>query len=67
MTLTFCLHWCTCSITKALVCATILTLQDRGLLDIDQPLAAHLPEWGDTPEKAVITLKHVMCHTSGTV
>ncbi|KAF8060520.1 WSC domain-containing protein [Scenedesmus sp. PABB004] len=53
------------SVSKLLVCVTVLALQDRGLLDIEQPLSAHLPEWAGDAERRRITLKHVMTHTAG--
>lgn len=51
------------SITKQFLCAGLLALADDGLLDLDAPLAAHLPEMHPVPGAA--TLRQAMSNTSG--
>lgn len=53
------------SVTKSIVALELGVLQDRGHLELDAPLSATLvPEWAST-ERAAITLRHLMTHTSG--
>ena len=53
------------SLSKPLVTAPLLMLlQEEGLLDIEEPLAAFFSEF-DTEDKQHITLKHLLTHTSG--
>lgn len=54
----------TMSITKSIVALALGFLWDRGLLDLDQPLMHLFPEW-DQGQKAQITLRHILNHTSG--
>lgn len=49
------------SVTKQFTAAAILQLQDRGLLDVQAPVATYLPDYpNDT-----ITLHHLLTHTAG--
>ncbi len=51
------------SVTKQFTAASILMLQERGALDLDQPVGTYL---ADTPESwAGVTLRHLLNHTSG--
>lgn len=51
------------SVTKQFTAASILLLQERGLLDIDQPVKTY---WPDAPASwDAITLRHLLNHTSG--
>jgi CubicO group peptidase (beta-lactamase class C family) len=59
------------SMTKSLTSTCVLTLRDRGLLALDDPLERHLPEaaalaleGGDDPP---ITLRHLLTMTAGFV
>ncbi len=52
--------------TKGLVAGAALLLVDRGLLDLDAPLAQHWPEFGAQGKEA-ITLRMVLSHRSGVV
>ena len=56
------------SFTKPLVSAATLALIERGLLDLDQPIGAWLPEFrprlGDGGEPT-ITIRHLLTHTAG--
>lgn len=51
------------SASKLLSAVRILQLADRGALDLDAPIGAHLPEF--TGEKAGMTLDQLFSHTSG--
>lgn len=62
------------SMTKPLTCATVMTLRDDGLIDLDDPIKDYLPELaemrvrtanGDMPATRDITIRHLMTHTSG--
>jgi CubicO group peptidase (beta-lactamase class C family) len=54
------------SLTKpvATTTAAMLLVQD-GLLDIDAPLAIYLPEWRGRDDRARMTVRHLLNHTSG--
>jgi CubicO group peptidase (beta-lactamase class C family) len=52
------------SCTKTMTFLVILMLADRGLLDIDAPVADVWPEFGAAGKQAVTTA-HVMSHASG--
>jgi len=49
------------SVTKQFICAGIMILSDRGLLQFDDPIQQYLPEL----PYATITIRHLMTHTSG--
>ena len=49
---------------KAIVAIAVLQLIDRGLLDLDDPIAKHWPEFGIFG-KEVITVRQVLSHRSG--
>ena len=57
------------SITKTFTGTAIYQLRDRGLLELDDPLVRHIPEFaGAVPRKAAIeevTLRRMLCHHSG--
>ncbi len=53
------------SLTKPVVTATLVQLlRERGRLDMEAPLQRYLPDCGG-PEKAAITLRQLLTHTSG--
>src|SRR5439155_19121385 len=49
------------SITKTFTALLVLRLRDGGVLDLDDPLAEHLPEVGDRR----ITIRQALSHLSG--
>jgi CubicO group peptidase (beta-lactamase class C family) len=52
------------SITKPMAIAAFMTLYDRGVFDLDDPVVRHLPDFrGDLRER--ITIRHLLTHTSG--
>ncbi|KCZ93107.1 beta-lactamase [Hyphomonas hirschiana VP5] len=62
------------SMTKPITCATVMTLYDDGLIDLDTPISKYLPEFsemsvrteaGIVPATRPITIRHLMTHTSG--
>lgn len=56
------------SVTKPIVATTALRMVEDGLLNLDDPVSAHLPYFtpqapdGTTPD---ITIRHLLTHTSG--
>ncbi len=55
------------SLTKPVATATaVLLLVDRGELDLDAPISATLPEFGNDG-KETITAHHLLTHTSGLI
>jgi serine-type D-Ala-D-Ala carboxypeptidase len=54
------------SLTKpvATTTAAMLLVQD-GILDLDRPLAAYLPEWRFAHDRSRMTARHLLNHTSG--
>lgn len=56
------------SVTKPIVAATALTMADRGLLGLDDQVAAHLPWFAPKLKDgstARITVHHLLSHTAG--
>jgi CubicO group peptidase (beta-lactamase class C family) len=52
------------STTKTITNLAMLTLADRGLLDVDAPVAEYWPEFAASG-KADVRVRHLMSHTSG--
>jgi len=57
---------CMFSVTKAMTAVCMLQALDRGLLELDTPVAAYWPEFR-TNGKEPITLRHLLCHQAGLV
>ena len=53
------------SISKAVTGTAIARLFEEGLLEYDQPIASILPEFGLTPERRRITVRHILTHSTG--
>jgi CubicO group peptidase (beta-lactamase class C family) len=57
------------SMTKPVLAALLLMLQDQGLLSVDDPVDKYLPEFKGLRTKddkpARITIRHLLTHTSG--
>ena len=52
------------SITKPITCAAVAKLIEQGRIDLDDPVAAYVPEFGVNGKEAV-RLRHCFTHTSG--
>lgn len=53
------------SLTKPVATATsVLRLVEEGKVELDQPVAAYLPEFGNRGKEA-ITVRHLLTHTGG--
>ena len=52
------------SVTKSFTALAIVQLMEAGKLDLDDPVAQHLPAFADSPERKV-TLRQLLNHTSG--
>lgn len=52
------------STTKMMAALCVLALHDRGALSVDDPVAAHWPEFGANGKEGVL-IKHVLSHTAG--
>lgn len=52
------------SSTKPVAAVAIAQLWERGKLELDDPVAAHIPEFG-AHGKERITLRHLLTHTAG--
>ena len=50
------------SITKQFTAAAIMQLQEEGLLDVRAPIAEYLPDY---PNGEIITVHHLLTHSSG--
>jgi CubicO group peptidase (beta-lactamase class C family) len=50
--------------TKGVVATALLLLVERGLLDLDDPVARYWPEFG-AAGKVEILVRHVLAHTAG--
>ena len=54
------------SLTKVLAGgAMAMLLYERGLLDLEAPVASIVPEFGRDGEREQVTLRHLLAHTSG--
>jgi CubicO group peptidase (beta-lactamase class C family) len=56
------------SMTKPIVSVATLALAEAGLLDLDDPVTAFLPDFtpqGPDGAAAIITIRHLLTHTSG--
>ncbi|MSR98493.1 beta-lactamase family protein [Arthrobacter sp. BL-252-APC-1A] len=57
------------SVTKPFSAVAVLALVRDGLLDLDEPVAARLPAFAAAgaadPGKQLVTLRHLLTHTSG--
>lgn len=57
------------SMTKPITAACVMQLVDSGKLTLDDPVSQHLPEMGqlktDDGQPAMITIRHLLTHTSG--
>src|SRR3954449_2427188 len=54
------------SVTKPIAAFCVLVLADRGLLDLDDPVARHWPEFAQAGKEHV-TVRHVLSHQAGLV
>ncbi len=52
------------STTKPIAAVALAQLWERGQLELDDPIARHLPEFGQKGKEA-ITLRHALTHTGG--
>ncbi|MFL6160033.1 MAG: serine hydrolase domain-containing protein [Marmoricola sp.] len=52
------------SVTKTMSALTLLTQVDKGLIDLDAPVAEYWPEFG-AHGKADVLVRHLLGHTSG--
>jgi serine-type D-Ala-D-Ala carboxypeptidase len=54
------------SLTKVIATTTaILQLIEHGFLQLDDPICTYLPQFGCDAQKATITVRHALTHTSG--
>jgi CubicO group peptidase (beta-lactamase class C family) len=51
------------SMTKPITATAVMMMQDAGKLSVDDPVSKYLPEF--TGDKAAITIKQCLSHTSG--
>ena len=52
------------STTKPLAAIAIAQLEEKGLLHVDDPVARHLPRFGQMG-KGAVTIRHLLTHTAG--
>lgn len=55
------------SITKVWTATLVMQLVDEGLVDLDDPVRTHLPQFrtADPEASATITIRHLLTHTGG--
>lgn len=58
-------HFGVMSITKSWTATALMVLQQEGKLDIDDLVTKYIPEFKEVPYSDIITLRHLMNHTSG--
>ena len=54
----------TYSVTKAMAAVALLTVVDRGLVGLDEPVASVWPDYG-TPGKLETTVRDLLAHRAG--
>lgn len=56
-----------CSLSKTVFACGVLNLCEAGVIDLDTPLDEYLdePYLPDEPRIALVTARHVLCHTAG--
>src|SRR5688500_1075216 len=54
--------WMSC--TKPIAAVAIAQLRERGLIDFDDPVARHIPQFAANGKDA-ITVRHILTHTAG--
>lgn len=52
------------STTKTMAALSMLVLVERGLVDVDAPVAKYWPEFGQNGKEGIL-IRHIMSHTSG--
>jgi CubicO group peptidase (beta-lactamase class C family) len=52
------------SMTKAVTSVAVAQLWEKGLFDVDDPVARYIPEFGANG-KAAVTIRHLLTHTAG--
>src|SRR5260370_10343943 len=52
------------SITKPMTATAVMILRDRGALELTDPVRKFIPEFVGS-DRASITIKHLLTHTSG--
>jgi CubicO group peptidase (beta-lactamase class C family) len=52
------------SLTKPMVALAVMVAAEEGSIDLDAPVAEHLPAYR-TPAKGAITVRHLLSHASG--
>lgn len=52
------------SCSKTFTAAAVFLLKEQGLVDFDVPIARYLPQY-ELPRKDIITIRHLITHTSG--
>jgi len=58
--------WDLASLTKVLATTlSVMVLFERGELDLDTPIRRYLPSWPAAGDMGLITLRHLLSHTSG--
>jgi CubicO group peptidase (beta-lactamase class C family) len=53
------------SVTKPIFATAFMQLVDAGKVDLDTPIARFIPEFANAPDKADVTARHLLTHTSG--
>src|SRR5215210_833669 len=52
------------SLTKPLVAAAFMVAAEEGVVDLDAPVADHVPAYGDDARRA-LTPRHLLAHAGG--
>lgn len=54
------------SLTKAMAATSMaMVLYERGVLDLDAPVAAIVPDFGGAGDRGKVAVRHLLSHTSG--
>ena len=52
------------SVTKSFTCLAIMQMEERGILDLDDPVSKYIPEFTNKNQDK-ITIRHLMSHAAG--
>ncbi len=53
------------SVTKSFTAMAILQLEERGVLNIDDPIGRYVPEFTNRNQKDPVRIRHLLCHSGG--
>lgn len=53
------------SVTKSFTSLAIMQMEEKGLINIDDPISKYIPEFTNKNQKGIVTIRHLMSHAGG--